>query len=287
MDNDSHMKPGPSVCPAALLAARKGGSAPDRYVTPSELERASFSVLVARLLAPGLDRERAETLARSLGFRVQDMPEMPDTLLLAELPTQRRGGGAYLLRPGSRSTAIVQAPHTFFDEGTLPLSCELFQRAQAAALFIDTAHRFKAAEVDEQGAYPADVAHATDSLYQAATEGAFQVVSSRTVIQLHGFGPRESGAAVVLSAGVALPTSPLPTRARDLLMPLVPGPVERFPDECQELGATTNVQGALARAAGGRFLHVEMSAAFRQSLLSNSTLRARYLDALATCLELP
>lgn len=287
MVDDSPLKRALSACPAALLAARKGGSEKDRYVTPSALERTAFRTLVATLLTPGLDREQAAVRARSLGYRLIEVPEMRKALLLAELPTHRRGGGAYLFRLDSRSTTLVQAPHTFFDEGTLPLSCDLFQRAKAAALFIDTAHRFKAAEVDEHGAYPADVAHAADSLYQAATEGALQALSPVTVVQLHGFGPRESGAAVVLSAGTSQPDSRLPTRARERLAPLVAGPVVRFPDECQELGATSNVQGAIVRAAGGRFLHIEMSAVLRQSLLSDPALRGRYFDALATCLELP
>ena len=141
--------------------------------------------------------------------------------------------------------------------------------------------------MDEHGDHPADVAHARDSLFQAATAGALGALAGLTVLQLHGFAPRESGAAVVLSSGANQSGAPLPTRARDCLLPIVPGPVLRFPDECQELGATTNAQGAVVRAAGGRFLHVEMSAALRQLLLSDEVFRGRYLDALARSLALP
>ena len=275
-----------STCPAGLLAARRGGSAPDRYTIPSETERAEFSSLLAVLLGP-LDRASAEGQARAVGYRLDDVPEVPGAVLLRELPTRRRGGGAYLIRPGSASRLVVQAPHTFFDEGTLPLACELFQRAGAAALFIDTAHRYKAAEPDERGDHPADVAHARDSLFQAATVGAINQVVGLTVAQIHGFAPRESGAAIVLSTGASELLAPLTTRVRAALSPIVSGPVLRFPDECRELGATTNAQGAIVRAAGGRFLHLEMSAALRQTLLDDAALRARYLDALARSLELP
>ena len=284
---DSKIDLGKFSCPPALLAARRGGSVPERHVVPSAIERAAFSLLVKRLTSPDFDRGRAETQAQALGFLIVDVPEIPGTLLLTELPTARRGGGAYLFGRASQSTTVVQAPHTFFDEGTLPLACELFRRSHAAALFIDTAHRFKAAEMDESGAYPADVAHAADSLFQAATEGTLEAFGQRTVVQLHGFGPRESGAAVVLSAGTSSPSSPLPTRSREFLTQIVPGLVARFPDESRELGATTNVQGAVVRRAGGRFLHVEMSAPFRQTLLADANLRARFLDTLASCLELP
>jgi hypothetical protein len=289
MSNEASDPPPPasvSTCPAGLLAARRGGSAPDRYSIPSDSERTEFSALIASLLGP-LERASAEAKARTLGYRLEDVPEVPGALLLRELPTRRRGGGAYLVRPGAASRLVVQAPHTFFDEGTLPLACELFQRAGAAALFIDTAHRYKAAEPDERGDHPADVAHARDSLFQAATVGAINRVVGLTVVQIHGFAPRESGAAIVLSTGASELLAPLTTRARTELSPLVSGPVLRFPDECQELGATTNAQGAVVRAAGGRFLHVEMSARLRQTLLDDAALRARYLEALARSLELP
>jgi hypothetical protein len=65
------------------------------------------------------------------------------------------------------------------------------------------------------------------------------------------------------------------------------GKVERFPDESSELGATTNVQGALVRKSGGRFLHVEMSSDLRKKLLADGELRARYLEALARSLSEP
>lgn len=286
-DPVSTKEPSKFACPPALLAARRGGSVPERYVVPSAIERAAFSVLVKRLTSSNFDRGSVEAQAKTLGFRILDVPEIPEALLLTELPTAKRGGGAYLFARTGKSTTVVQAPHTFFDEGTLPLACELFSRSHAAALFIDTAHRFKAAEIDENGAFPADVAHATDSLFQAATEGVLEAFGPLTVIQLHGFGPRESGAAVVLSAGTSMLTSPLPSRARELLTPIVPGLVARYPDESRELGATTNVQGEVVRRAGGRFLHVEMSAPFRQALLADDQLRARYLDTLASCLQLP
>jgi hypothetical protein len=247
-----------------------------------------MAALVAKLVAQGsAGRAAAASDAAALGYRIEDVPELHGVVLLRELESKRRGGGAYLVRLGAPSRVIVQAAHTLFDEGTLPLGCELFERAGALALCIETAHRYKAAEMDEAGNYPADVAHARDSLFQAVTEGLLRAAANATVVQLHGFGPRESQAAVVLSSGVSQREAALPTRAQRLLTGVVHTGVERFPDETSELGGTTNVQGELVRAAGGSFLHVELAAPLRKALLADADLRARFLAALARSAAAP
>jgi hypothetical protein len=280
---------GPSfTCPAGLIAARRGGSDPDRYRAPSPEERAALTRLVASLVS-GDSRisAPARTDAAALGFRIEPVPEMAGVVLLSERGDQRRGGGAYLFRPGAPSRVVVQAPHTLFDEGTLPLGCELFDRATALAFFIDTAHRYKAADIDDAGNHPADVAHSPETLFQAATEGLLRAAPGVTVVQIHGFGPRESGAAVVLSSGIARSGDELEKRAQELLAAVVSGRVARFPDDTSELGATTNVQGGLVRASGGRFLHVEIAADVRQRLLADTDLRASFLDALVRSFAAP
>jgi hypothetical protein len=281
--SDAVTAPVPSSdCPRALVAARRGGTQADRYVTPSEAERAAMKGLVEGLVRDarrGLAIARAE--ADALAYLLEDVSELPGVVLLREDPAKRRGGGAYLLRLGATSRLVVQAPHTFFDEGTLPLACELFRASSAMALFVDTAHRYKAAEVDDEGNHPADVAHSPESLFQAATEGLLRGRPDVTVLSLHGFSPRESGAAIVLSSGVAARSGALQTRLTPRLQALVSEPVLRFPDETSELGGTTNVQGRAVRAAGGVFLHVEMSAPLRKALLADAGLRARVLDVFA------
>lgn len=275
-------------CPAGLASARRGGSDPDRYRAPSDANRAAMTDLIARLVTGGAAaRATLASEAAAIGFSIDDVVEWPDTVLLRELPSARRGGGAYVLRLAHRSNLIVQAPHTFYDEGTLPLGCELFARTHAAAFFIETAHRYKSAPVDDAGDHPADVAHAPDSLFQAATEGLLRAMRDVTLVQVHGFASRESGAEVVLSAGTKRPAGDFLSRAQRALAPLKVGRIARFPDESTELGATTNVQGRLVRARGGRFLHVEMSAGVRKNLLANGELRARFFAALTRSLAGP
>ncbi|MGZ3422917.1 MAG: hypothetical protein ACXVEF_16660 [Polyangiales bacterium] len=272
-------------CQGALLATREGGSDPGRYVEPSEAERDALRDAIATLTATD---PKVATLSHSIaaaqpsltaaGFEAISI-EGTSTVLVREAG-RRRGGGAYLVRPAGASNVAVQAPHTFFDEGTLPLACELFERAQALALFIDTAHRYKAAE--DAGA---DVAHVRDSFFQSATRGLLMARPRGIVVQLHGFAERKGGAAIVLSGGVKTMGVPIVSRVHTALLSVVPGGVARFPEESSELGATTNVQGDIVREAGGQFLHVEIAAPLRRDLLSNPTLRASVLTSLANALE--
>ncbi len=275
-------------CPAALEATRDGGLDADRYRIPTDAERHAIRDTIQALVAG--DRAEAQKHVGKAGFEIVDLPEM-EAVLVREVG-KKRGGGAYVVRVASSSRLVVQAPHTFFDEGTLPLACELFERSRGQALFISTAHRYKSAPKDASGNWPADVAHAKDSLFQAATIGLLKTkpkhAPSWTVVQVHGFGERESGGAMVLSAGVRTPGQSIVSRASLALGRVVDqqhGAILRFPEDQNELGATTNVQGSIVREAGGQFLHVEMAAPMRRVLLENSTLRANVLATLADALE--
>ncbi len=273
------------TCPLVLDATREGGLDEGRYVVPTEAERRAIREAVSLLLDGGAEtRSRARDVARAASYEIVDVPEK-GAVLLREAG-KKRGGGAYLIRPGTAAKVYIQAPHTFYDEGTLPLACELFERAHGGALFINTAHRYKSAAQLPGGHYPADVAHARDSLFQAATEGLLRARPKSTVVQVHGFGERESATgAVVLSAGVRTPGHPVVARVALALSRVIDGGVLRFPDDHSELGATTNVQGAIVRESGGQFLHIEMAAPLRRDLLGNPTVRANVMATLADAME--
>jgi hypothetical protein len=276
------MKPTPA-CPQVLLDARKGGAAAERYVRPSAEERSAMSRLFARLVSEGPALARADAVP--LGFLLNPLTEDQATWSLVEQHSRLRGGGAYLIRTLAPRNLLIQAPHTFYDEGTLPLACELFQRAQARALFIETAHRYKAAEAEPDGAFPADLAHAEDSLFQAATAGVLEAGAGATIVQLHGFAARDSHFAVVVSSGAKRGSARV-DRVQQELGALVEG-VARFPQEASELGATTNVQGKLARRSGHEFVHVELSAPLRARLLGDPVFRGAFIEALVKGLTPP
>lgn len=269
-------------CPGPLADTREGGLDPDRYVVPTAAEYRTMRDAVVDL-AKGA-RDEARSALATIGFQLVDLE---GDLVLVREGARRRGGGAYVFRAGAASRSIVQAPHTFFDEGTLPLACELFARGNAAALFINTAHRYKSASKTPSGVFPADVAHARDSLFQAATEGMLRARAAQkpVVVQLHGFGEREAEGAVVLSGGVRRFGLANVAAAQAALARVIDGGVLRFPDDQNDLGATTNVQGALVREAGGQFLHIEMGAPLRRALLSNPIYRASVLATLADAME--
>ncbi len=272
-----------SGCPAALAGARTGGLRPGSYVVPSDEERRAVRAAIAKLL-----RGETVTDAATFGFEVVPLEDWPDAVLLRELPDRRRGGGAYVVRKASSSSLVVQAPHTFYDEGTFPLACDLFQRAKARALFINTVHRYKSSPTGADGKHPSDVAHAASSMFQAATEGAVDAIPRTSVVQLHGFAERGVGGRAVVSTGEKRAGSPLVARSSRALEAVVGPRILRYPEDTNELGATTNVQGAVVRrAAGGQFLHVEMEEGLRRDLLRDAALRGRALDAIGAAFSGP
>jgi hypothetical protein len=274
-------------CPQAIIDARRDGTLPNRFIAPTEEERTAMKALFARLLGvrdvASLGDARAD--AARIGLEIVAPPELPGTIVLREVEGKRQGGGAYVVRLGSSAQLVVQAPHTFYDEGTLGLGCAYFRQAQARALFVNTVHRYKAAPQDAQGQFPADVAHAPATLFQAATEGAIGAIGGITVVQLHGFAAREPKARAVVSTGDKRAGNALVARVAKALEGAVGAPIFRYPEDTTELGATTNVQGAIVRAAGGRFVHVEMDESLRKDLKSDAALRARFFTAMNGALE--
>ena len=269
------------ACPKELADTRRDGTRPNSYVEPTDVERTALRDAVERLV-----RGQQPPSVEPLGFEVVPLPSWPDTVLVRE-KGRLRGGGAYVVRKSSSSKLLVEAPHTFFDEGTFTLGCELFQRTGARAFFINTSHRYKSAPKTPEGKNPADVAHSPTTFFHAATEGAIAGQKGLAVVQLHGFAAREVDARAVVSNGDKTPGVPWVTKAATSLAEIMGGKVLRFPEDTAELGATTNVQGIAVRRAGGRFLHVEMDDEMRRRLLAEPELRSRALDAIGSAIDVP
>lgn len=266
------------VVPRALASARDADA---RYVAPDALARRAFADVVRLLLEGGHDDE-ASARARALGFVVEALSAEGDSVLLREASIH--GGGAYVFRRASASKLVVEAPHTFHDENTLPIAWTVFERAQARALFVNTVHRYRGAPA-ENGRWPADLAHAEDSLFQTATEAAAAAIAPLDVVQIHGFGSREGSAAFAVVSGGERRVAPHAARAREALAAAFGAGVALFPTETSELGATTNVQGPVVRRAAGRFLHVELAADARRDLVANASRRLAFADAVVRAFE--
>jgi hypothetical protein len=274
-------------CPELLVAARKDGTMPNKYVVPSDADRAVMRDAIALLLSKG-ESARADAAKKlePIGFVIDDLPEVKNALVVHEQDGKKRGGGAYVIRTDETSKVVVETPHTFYDEGTFQLGFDFFTYTHARVWFLNTVHRYKGAPAGPDGVHPSDVAHSPTSLFQAATEGAITALGAPTVIQLHGFAEREGGGRAVISTGEKAKDQPLLIKMKAALEPAAGAPILRYPDDSKELGATTNVQGSIVRSAKGRFFHMEMSESLRRELLVNEPLRTHTWAALSSGLEL-
>ena len=246
--------------------------ADDRFAPPTVAERAAYASLVRDLV---LDAERGRLpaslhgRAAALGFALTVEGEVAT---LAEIPAQRRGAGLLAVRLGPLDREIVlQAPHPYHDRGTGALAGALFDAGGFRAVTLATANR--------SAAPGADVAHAPESWFQAATDGAAQALQAPLFFQLHGFAASTSDACAVLSEG---PTRQAPAALRaaaaTLAGALACAPV-RTGDDVPALAARSNVQGLLLidRAA---FLHLELSAAIRETLADDPAAASRFASAI-------
>ena len=186
--------------------------------------------------------------------------------VVREPDERRRGAGVYLVRAGAPApgTAILlQAPHADFDESTGPIASRLYfdGDARVRALFGSSLHRYRHAPRQDDN--PADVAHQPEHAFQAATGAVLG--PGVVVVQLHGFREAEDHDAIV-SAGERAGSTPLSSAVAAAIGEALGVAVARYPEDTRALGATTNVQGRLAREVGARFVHVEMSPALRDRL---------------------
>ncbi len=255
---------------AVYAEARRHDRASFRFTPPDEARLARLRALAAdvlRALGPGAPpralRDRAATEGLDLALA---RDAAGDVWVLREVAGRREGTGLYAFRPGG-APVCVQAPHTFFDEGTGPIALAVFADLHAGCLFVNTVHRHAPSP---GGELLADVAHAERTAFRAVTRGMLESVRW-PIVQLHGFGGRDDvgrDVAAVVSDGADGRSEGSPVaRLRDALARgLAPARVLLHGVDTRALGGTTNVIGADARRAGGLFLHIELSAAARRRL---------------------
>jgi len=248
---------------------RRGGRDRVAYLPPNEEEAASYARWLRTVALAARDGTAPPTEAPP-GFRVEVLPAAPDFLIISEQDGARRGAGVVVLRRGPARAVLVEAPHTFFDQGTLPLAVIGFAEHAARGLVVNTVHRFRGPEA------LSDVAHADASFFLLAHEVLLEAFPAILCIQLHGFSDeRAPGASVILSAAGSSATPPTAGVAA-----AIGGGVRVFPDDIGDLGGTTNVQGGASRRAGAPFMHVEIARSLRDRLASDDALARRLVAAL-------
>lgn len=273
------------------------------YSAPSQHEGLAMRALVEEILTcarSALGCERLESQAELLNLRVESIVHAQQQyLLLVEQKGHERGWGAYFFRTGPLPKEwIVQAPHTFYDEGTGVLALELFESLPLRAFYFNTIHRYASRRTDssqprqadakvleEEAIDPAqrvesDVAHNPDHPFQRATE-AVLTLEKPVVIQVHGFREtvRTSSASIIVSGGKRMSLGEVASRMADRLSASLEG-VKRYPEEIRFLGGERNVQAQRLNGwPGSTFVHLELSAALRKGLLQEPVKRRTWAEA--------
>ncbi|WP_437729907.1 hypothetical protein [Sorangium sp. So ce1335] len=124
-----------------IAPLRKGG----RHLIAEPPDDAEEAAYIAWVAAAGLAAQHKQPPpAPPLGFALRAIPGR-DLWVLSEEPKEkkrRRGAAAVVLRTGEAAPLIVEAPHTFFDRGTLPVALAVFDAQRARALVFNTSHRY-------------------------------------------------------------------------------------------------------------------------------------------------
>ncbi|WP_437751656.1 hypothetical protein [Sorangium sp. So ce1389] len=121
-----------------LAPLRKGG----RHLIAEPPDDAEDVTYVAWVAAAGLAAQsRQPPPAAPPGFALRPVPGR-DLWVLSDDGPRRRGVAVVVLRAGPAAPLIVEAPHTFFDRGTLPIALAVFQAQRARALIVNTSHRY-------------------------------------------------------------------------------------------------------------------------------------------------
>ncbi len=196
----------------------------------------------------------------------------------------REGSGYYLFRSTPSSPIALQAPHQYHDRRTGHIAKLLFFEHSAAALALNSAHRFRVDNRASNAVY-ADLAHNAASPMMAFTRAFAAVYSDGKIVQIHGFARSKrdnkfnQSKAFIISGGTRWVT-PASSKVANCLSQQF-SDVALFPRDINELGGTTNSMANWLTLIGHKgFIHIEIDAINRKNLLNKRQLR----DGFWSCL---
>ncbi len=196
----------------------------------------------------------------------------------------RQGSGYYLFRSTPSSPIALQAPHQFHDRDTGHIAKLLFFEHSAAALALNSAHRFRVDNRASNAVY-ADLAHNAASPMMAFTRAFATVYRDGKIVQIHGFARSKRDnrfnqrKAFIISGGTRWVT-PASSKVANCLSQQF-ADVALFPLDINELGGTTNSMANWLTLIGHKgFIHIEIDAINRKNLLNKRQLR----DGFWSCL---
>jgi hypothetical protein len=229
----------------------------ERFVIPTEVEKAAFAELVARLM--GGETAWAGALAAQNGYELLAYTDRGDgnakSWILRELKPTRKGWGLYVFRAKPLNEIIIEAPHPLADEGTPSVALAMYRALHARALSIAGAHR----RANADGS--ADAAHTTQSVFESVHE-ALTEAGTPIVLQIHGFasGKHPGYPQIILSHDLGVETELLDELSAALTAQgLTVGVCDGA--KWQALCGETNVQSR--HIADGLFIHFELDETVR------------------------
>jgi hypothetical protein len=239
------------------------------YLPPTHQEQADFIELVAMLntgdLAGAVDL--ATSSDYTLNYYVDRGDNYAVSYLLREQRPIQKGWGLYAFRMDSKSNIIIEAPHPLYDKRTPTVALDVYRALHARALLIAGAQRN--ANRDKS----ADVAHATESIFQSVHMGLAQEVQTASgdviILQIHGFhaSKHEGYPQVVFGLGEKPLQKELAIaqKIKDALSEqgISAGLCMGIGSELEDLCAKTNVQGSVTNA--GAFIHIELDEKIRSN----------------------
>lgn len=253
------------------------------FVPPSDEERTSYQEWMENVLRAAWTGRLPEDPAPQ-GF-VGEWIDRGQLWLLREEIEAKRGAGVVVVRPQFKTDLVIEVPHSYFDSWTLPIGRAAFERLGARALLVNTYHRGGQGNAAERmelalsGESEFDVAHQRDSFFLAAHQSLLDLALETLVVQLHGFADESAPPGVDLIVSASDTGHDIHSLAESLEEELEGFGVQRYPDQIDVLGGTTNVQARASRRQHAPFVHLEMSHRLRKSLSEDEPTLERFLAA--------
>jgi hypothetical protein len=183
-------------------------ASPDKYRLPTAPELSSFRAALTHILDG--DLQAAADVAVAANYDVVSYTDNVSAdvfALLREKNSNRHWGGLYVIDRTPERALVVQCPHPIYDGVRVPCA-DIFKDTQAVAFLLAGTHRNNspvesACDGDLEGApyRISDMAHAPDSIFQAAHEVIEGHFSRSVSLSFHGMAEATDPADVVVSNG--------------------------------------------------------------------------------------
>ncbi len=264
--------------PGRLKELLKESTADARVVIPTREELDRFEHLFLLTLEQQSSWDELSANWSTMGWNLERWVSGGTRFVaICERGDQRFGRGIYVIRLGSSSRIVLQAPHRYYDTQTGLLTRKLFNENDVLAASWNTVHRNQI-----------DLAHRSDQFINAMTRALIRFDADIVVAQVHGFDDEKRETAASSASMIVSDTTFYPGRlvrrfAAEQKDVFGFQAVRLYPTEVAELGGTLNEQVRVFHDMGrSGFLHIELSRQLREKLTADASVRAQFFSALTS-----